>query len=132
MLYSLASRLTHPHSKPTLTSHRMPPTLSTEVLVIGGGATGLGTAWDAARRGYKTLLVEKGDLTHGTSGRYHGLLHSGARYVVRDPHSAVDCARENAILKRLMPSAIEDTGGYFVALDEDPPDYVEPFLAGCR
>ncbi len=110
----------------------MTPSLSTEILVIGGGATGLGTAWDAALRGYKTLLVEKGDLTHGTSGRYHGLLHSGARYVVRDPRSAADCARESTLLKRLMPSAIEDTGGYFVALDEDPTDYVAPFLQGCQ
>jgi glycerol-3-phosphate dehydrogenase len=105
--------------------------ISTELLIIGGGATGLGVAWDAALRGYKTLLVEKGDLTHGTSGRYHGLLHSGARYVVRDARSAADCARENLILKRLLPSAIEDTGGFFAALDEDPPDYAEPFLLGC-
>ncbi len=103
-----------------------------EILVIGGGATGLGTAWDAALRGFKTLLVEKGDVTHGTSGRYHGLLHSGARYVVRDPHSAVDCHRENVILKRLMPSAIEDTGGFFAALAEDPPQYGDSFRAGCR
>ena len=110
----------------------MPPTLSTEILVIGGGATGLGVAWDAALRGYKTLLVEKGDLAHGTSGRYHGLLHSGARYVVRDPRSAVDCYRENLLLKRLLPSAIEDTGGYFVALEDDPAEYVAPFLEGCR
>jgi glycerol-3-phosphate dehydrogenase len=108
------------------------PTISTEILVIGAGATGLGAAWDSALRGYKTLLVEKGDLAHGTSGRYHGLLHSGARYVVRDPRSAIDCYRENMLLKRLMPSAIEDSGGLFVALTEDPPEYVEPFLAGCR
>jgi glycerol-3-phosphate dehydrogenase len=100
--------------------------------VIGGGATGLGVAWDAALRGYKTLLVEKGDLAHGTSGRYHGLLHSGGRYVVRDRRSAVDCYRENLILKKLLPSAIEDTGGFFVGLEEDPPDYVAPFLEGCR
>ncbi|MEP7359712.1 MAG: FAD-dependent oxidoreductase, partial [Anaerolineales bacterium] len=106
--------------------------LSTEILVIGGGATGLGVAWDAALRGYKTLLVEKGDLAHGTSGRYHGLLHSGGRYVVRDPRSALDCCRENLILKRIMPSAIEDTGGYFAAVEGDPPGYVEPFLAGCQ
>ncbi len=106
--------------------------ISTEILVIGGGATGLGTAWDAALRGYKTLLVEKGDLSHGTSGRYHGLLHSGARYVVRDPRSAADCARENLTLKSILPSALEDTGGFFVALDEDPPDYVAPFLSGCQ
>jgi len=106
--------------------------LSTEILVIGGGATGLGVARDAALRGFKTLLVEKGDLAHGTSGRYHGLLHSGARYVVRDPRSAEECYRENLILKRLLPSAIEDTGGYFAALPEDPPEYVQPFLDGCR
>ena len=106
--------------------------ISTEILVIGGGATGLGVAWDAALRGYKTLLIEKGDVAHGTSGRYHGLLHSGARYVVRDPRSAVDCYKENLLLKKLLPSAIEDSGGFFVALDEDPADYVEPFLQGCR
>jgi glycerol-3-phosphate dehydrogenase len=105
--------------------------ISTEVFVIGAGATGLGVAWDAALRGYKTLLAEKGDLAHGTSGRYHGLLHSGARYVVRDPVSAVDCYRENLTLKRILPSAIEDTGGFFAAIESDPPDYVEPFLAGC-
>src|SRR5258706_8385343 len=95
--------------------------LSTEILVIGGGATGLGVAWDAALRGYKTLLVEKGDLAHGTSGRYHGVLHSGGRDVVRDPRSALDCYRENLILKRIMPSAIEDTGGYFAAVCPAPP-----------
>jgi len=105
--------------------------LSTEILVIGGGATGLGVARDAALRGFKTILVEKGDLAHGTSGRYHGLLHSGARYVVRDPRSAADCCRENLILKRILPAAIENTGGLFVALPEDPPEYVEPFVAGC-
>ncbi len=104
---------------------------STEILVIGGGATGLGVACDAALRGFKTLLVEKGDLAHGTSGRYHGLLHSGARYVVRDPRSARECYHENQILRKILPSAIEDTGGFFVALPEDPPDYVQPFVAGC-
>lgn len=104
---------------------------STEILVIGGGSTGLGVARDAALRGFKTLLVEKGDIAHGTSGRYHGLLHSGARYVVRDPRSALECYRENQILRKILPSAIEDTGGYFAALPEDPPDYVQPFLAGC-
>ncbi len=106
--------------------------LSTEILVLGGGATGLGAAWDAALRGFKTLLVEKGDLAHGTSGRYHGLLHSGGRYVIRDPQSARECAAENAILRRLIPSAIEDTGGLFVATPADPPDYADPFAAACK
>ena len=83
--------------------------LSTEILILGGGATGLGAAWDAALRGFKTLVLEKGDLAHGTSGRYHGLLHSGGRYVIRDPQSARECAEENQRLRRLLPSAIEDT-----------------------
>src|SRR5512139_732828 len=106
--------------------------VTTDILVIGGGATGLGVARDAVLRGFKTVLLEKGDLAHGTTGRYHGLLHSGGRYVVRDPHSAAECYRENLILKRLMPAAIEDTGGFFVALPEDPPDYADKFVAGCQ
>ena len=64
--------------------------IQTEILVIGGGATGTGVAWDAALRGFRTALVEKRDLTHGTTGRYHGLLHSGARYVLKDVDSAVE------------------------------------------
>lgn len=59
--------------------------IETEVLVIGGGATGAGVIADLALRGFKCALVEKRDLTHGTTGRYHGLLHSGGRYVVKDP-----------------------------------------------
>ena len=106
--------------------------LTTDILVIGGGATGLGVARDAALRGFKTICLEKADLAYGTSGRYHGLLHSGARYAVRDVHSAADCYRENLVLKRLMPTAIEDTGGFFVATPEDPPDYVDKFVAGCQ
>jgi glycerol-3-phosphate dehydrogenase len=65
--------------------------IQTEVLVIGGGATGTGVVRDLAMRGFDALLVEKRDLTHGTTGRYHGLLHSGGRYVVKDPQAAVEC-----------------------------------------
>ncbi|HUN21865.1 MAG TPA: anaerobic glycerol-3-phosphate dehydrogenase subunit GlpA [Anaerolineales bacterium] len=105
--------------------------IGTEILVIGGGATGLSAARDALLRGFKTLLIEKGDLAHGTSGRYHGLLHSGARYVISDPQSAKECYQENQILRKLIPRAIEDTGGLFVATEHDPIEYYEPFLAGC-
>lgn len=106
--------------------------LSTEILVLGGGATGLGAGWDAALRGFKTLVLEKGDLAHGTSGRYHGLLHSGGRYVIRDPQSARECAHENALLRKIIPSAIEDTGGYFVTTPADPADYADQFAAACK
>jgi glycerol-3-phosphate dehydrogenase len=63
--------------------------IQTEILVIGGGATGTGVTRDLAMRGFRTVLVEKGDLTHGTTGRYHGLLHSGGQYAVKDPQVAL-------------------------------------------
>ena len=70
--------------------------LETEVLVIGGGATGAGVARDCALRGFDAVLVERGDLADGTTGRFHGLLHSGGRYVVKDPVAAEECVDENA------------------------------------
>jgi len=103
-----------------------------DVLVIGGGATGGGTALDLALRGLKVALVERADLTQGTSGRYHGLLHSGGRYAVRDPASARECIAENQILRRIVPHAIEDTGGFFVATPEDDPAYGDLWLAACH
>lgn len=106
--------------------------LQTEVLVIGGGATGTGVARDLAMRGFKTVLVEKRDLTVGTTGRYHGLLHSGGRYVVKDPQAARECIEENRVLRRIMPFCIEDTGGYFVSTPWDDPAYAPQFVAGCR
>jgi glycerol-3-phosphate dehydrogenase len=102
-----------------------------DALVIGGGATGAGLLRDLSRRGLKTLLVEKSDLGSGTSGRYHGLLHSGGRYVVTDPAAAHECAVENAIVRRIAPACVEDTGGYFVATPEDPDDFGDGFAAAC-
>ena len=102
-----------------------------DVVVIGGGATGAGVLRDLAMRGLRALLVERGDFASGTSGRYHGLLHSGARYVESDPISARHCIEENAVLRRIAPATIEPTGGYFVATPDDPDDYVERFPAAC-
>nr|MCU0510390.1 FAD-dependent oxidoreductase [Anaerolineae bacterium] len=92
-----------------------------DVLIIGGGATGGGAALDLALRGLRVALIERRDLTDGTSGRYHGLLHSGGRYAVRDPESARECIEENRILRRIVPHAIEDTGGYFITTPQDDP-----------
>ena len=105
--------------------------IETDILVIGGGATGTGIAWDAALRGLRVTLVEKRDLTHGTTGRYHGLLHSGGRYVVKDPHSAIECIAENRILRKTHAHCIEDTGGFFVATPEDDDGYPDRFQAAC-
>ena len=105
--------------------------VGTEVLVIGGGSSGAGVALDAVLRGFKTLLVEKGDLTHGTTGRFHGLLHSGARYAVSDLQAARDCISENRIVRRILPQAVEDTGGLFLLLVQDDPLYAEQWLRAC-
>jgi glycerol-3-phosphate dehydrogenase len=107
-------------------------TLSTDVLVIGGGATGAGVAWDAALRGLEVLLVDRADLAEGTSGRFHGLLHSGGRYVVKDPRAAEECIGENRILRDIAADCIEDTGGFFVTTPWDDPDYADKFADGCR
>jgi glycerol-3-phosphate dehydrogenase len=106
--------------------------MRTEVLVVGGGGTGAGVAWDAALRGYDVVLVDRADLAEGTSGRFHGLLHSGGRYVVKDPVAAVECVEENAIMRRIVPDCIEDTGGLFVTTPDDDPAYGDRFLEGCR
>ncbi len=105
--------------------------LSTQVLVIGGGATGLGIAWDAALRGLKVVLIEQSDIGQGTSGRHHGLMHSGGRYVISDPASARDCASENQVLRQIAAHTIEDTCGLFVATPADPVNYPDQWLNAC-
>ncbi|MGO9079886.1 MAG: anaerobic glycerol-3-phosphate dehydrogenase subunit GlpA [Streptosporangiaceae bacterium] len=102
-----------------------------EVLVIGGGATGAGVARDAAIRGYSTILVERSDLATGTTGRFHGLLHSGGRYVVKDPKAAQECYVENVALRRIAADCIEDTGGLFVTTPIDDPAYADVFRRAC-
>ena len=102
-----------------------------DVIVIGGGATGAGTARDCAMRGLKTLLVERLDFTAGATGRNHGLLHSGARYAHTDPESAAECIKENMILRRIARHCVEDTGGLFITLPEDGLDYQNAFVQDC-
>lgn len=106
--------------------------LTVQVLVIGGGATGATVARDLALRGVSVCLLERDDLASGTTGHYHGLLHSGARYVTTDLATARACAEENAILRRIAPHCIEATGGLFLILDGATELLYQPaFLAGC-
>ncbi len=102
-----------------------------ELLVIGGGSTGVGVARDAAMRGFSTVLVERGDLATGTTGRFHGLVHSGGRYVVKDPKAAQECYTENVVLRRIAADCIEDTGGLFVTTPIDDPEYADQFRQAC-
>lgn len=105
--------------------------IDTDVVVIGGGATGVGVVRDVAMRGYRTVLVDRADLAQGTTGRYHGLLHSGGRYVVSDPRSATECAEENVIVTRIHADAVETTGGLFISTPGDDPEFPDRFLAGA-
>ena len=89
-----------------------------DVIIIGGGITGAGTARDCSLRGLKVLLLERHDIATGATGRNHGLLHSGARYAVTDRESAEECIRENMILRRIARHCVEETEGLFLTLPE--------------
>jgi len=102
------------------------------VLIVGGGGTGGALAHDLALRGLRVTLVERGEFTSGTTGRHHGLLHSGARYAVNDRESAIECIEENLILRRICPGSFEENDGLFVAITEEDMAYYADFVAGCR
>ncbi len=104
---------------------------STEVLIIGAGLTGAGIARDLALRGVSSIVVDRRDCASGATGANHGLLHSGARYVLADEEAAVECREESAIIKRIAPHCVEECGGYFVARPEDDPAYAESFFRAC-
>jgi glycerol-3-phosphate dehydrogenase len=72
-----------------------------DIIIIGGGATGLGTAVDAASRGYSTLLVEQHDFAKGTSSRSTKLVHGGVRYLQQGNIKLVmEALKERGILKK--------------------------------
>jgi len=102
------------------------------VLIVGGGGTGGALAHDLALRGVRVTLVERGEFTSGTTGRHHGLLHSGARYAVNDAESAVECIEENTLLRRIAPGSFEENDGLFVAVTDEDMAFLPAFLEGCE
>lgn len=100
-------------------------------VIIGGGGTGGALAHDLALRGLQVTLVERGEVTSGTTGRHHGLLHSGGRYAVKDQESAVECIEENQILRRIAPGTFEENDGLFVAVTDEDVEYSRLFIEGC-
>lgn len=78
-----------------------------DFIVIGGGASGLGTALDAASRGYKTLLLEKSDFAQGTSSRSTKLVHGGIRYLRQGYFSLVhEALYERSLLRQNAPHLV--------------------------
>jgi glycerol-3-phosphate dehydrogenase len=106
--------------------------MRTTVLVVGGGATGVGVARDLATRGVDVTLVERDGLAAGTTGRSHGVLHSGARYAEADPDDAAACLAENRILREVAGACVRETGGYFLQLPADDPAYFDRKRAACE
>src|SRR5690606_37759038 len=82
-----------------------------DVIVIGGGATGLGTAVDAASRGYRTLLIEGEDFAKGTSSKATKLVHGGVRYLAQGNISLVrEALHERGLLNRNAPHLVWPLG----------------------
>jgi len=85
------------------------PDSAYDIVVIGGGASGLGAAVEAASRGYKTLLLEQSDFAKGTSSRSTKLVHGGVRYLAQGNISLVlEALRERGRLKRNAPHLVKD------------------------
>ncbi len=80
-----------------------------DVVVIGGGATGLGTAVEAATRGYKTLLLEQHDFAKGTSSRSTKLVHGGVRYLAQgDVALVLEALKERGLLRQNAPHLVRN------------------------
>ncbi len=89
-----------------------------DVLVIGGGITGVGIALDAAARGLSVALAEKDDFAAGTSGRSSRLVHGGLRYLEHGEFGLVrESLRERGILFRLAPHLVRPVPMYMLADD---------------
>lgn len=80
-----------------------------DLIVIGGGASGLGAALEAATRGYRTLLLEKSDFSKGTSSRSTKLVHGGVRYLAQGDVSLVlEALRERGLLRNNAPHLVKN------------------------
>jgi len=78
------------------------------------------------------MLIERDELTAGTTGRHHGQLHSGARYALGDREIARECLEETEVLRRIAPGLIEDNGGLFVAVKDEEMEFASPFCGACE
>jgi len=103
-----------------------------ERIVIIGGGIGGAIAHDLALRGFPVVVLEKGELCCGSTGRHHGLLHSGARYALHDVATAAECMTENRILRTIAPQALEQNDGLFVAIDDADMAYYQQFILNCK
>ncbi len=101
-----------------------------DIIVIGGGVVGSGTARDCAMRGLKTLLVEKRDFSGGTSGTCMGMIHGGMRYLLNDVHTTKVSCIDSGYIQRIAPHLLFRIPFITPVLKDDsiPIDLVETFM----
>ena len=89
----------------TMSSHKKP----WDICIIGGGATGLGAAVDAASRGFSTILLEQYDFAKGTSSRSTKLVHGGVRYLQQgNIRLVMEALHERGLLKKNAPHLVKN------------------------
>src|SRR5215468_7707933 len=100
-----------PMNRDTICSRIRSRTEPWDFLIVGGGATGVGVAIDAAARGYDVLLLEQSDFGKGTSSRITKLVHGGVRYLEQGNLSLVmEALRERGLLLQNAPHLVRNLG----------------------
>ncbi len=96
-------------NRPELITRLRSHTSPWDLLIIGGGATGIGCAVDAASRGYDVALIEQNDFGKGTSSRSTKLVHGGVRYLEQGNISLVmEALKERGIMRENAPHLVSD------------------------
>lgn len=103
-----------------------------KIVVVGGGIAGLSVARDLALRGFEVIVIEKKKIGSGTTTNCAGMLHSGARYVVKDPDVARLCFQENKILIKIAKFAVGKNKALFLTLKTDDKKYHNDFEKSCK
>ncbi len=102
------------------------------IIIIGGGVTGVAIAHDMMLRGFNVTLIEQGELFSGTTRYHHGVLHSGARYAVSDPVVAKECIEENKIIQKITSNSLHYNYALYVASNIKEYEYSVEFMEYCK
>lgn len=106
--------------------------MNKKIVVLGGGIAGLSIARDLALRGFEITLIEKNTIGSGTTNKCAGMLHSGARYAIKDKDVAKLCFQENMILRNIASFAVGKNDALFITLPKDSKEYQIEFEESCK
>jgi len=106
--------------------------MNKKIVILGAGIAGLSIARDLALRGFKITLIEKNTIGNGTTNKCAGMLHSGARYAIKDKDVAKLCFQENRILRSIASFAVGKNDALFITLPNDNKEYQKEFEESCK